>query len=45
MTIETAVLLGMGMIVLWGMIALLLALKSAKADQHVDINAELKGHP
>jgi hypothetical protein len=36
MTIEIAAFLGMGLIVLWGVIALLIALKTSKADQPVN---------
>lgn len=41
MTIETAALLGMGLIALWGMLALLLAIKSAKIkhDHNIDTGA------
>ena len=36
MTIEIAALLGMGLIALWGLIALLFAIKTAKISQHSD---------
>jgi hypothetical protein len=36
MTIEIAALLGMGLIALWGVIALLFAIKSAKHANHID---------
>jgi hypothetical protein len=36
MTIEIAALLGMGLIALWGVIALLLAIKSAKINHNID---------
>jgi hypothetical protein len=36
MTIEVAALLGMGLIAIWGLIALLLAIKSAKINHHID---------
>lgn len=36
MTIEIAALLGMGLIALWGVIALLFAIKSAKTNHHID---------
>ena len=39
MTIEIAALWGMGLIALWGVVALLLAIKSARADHHVDVGA------
>ena len=43
MTIETAALVGMGIIALWGLAALLLALKSAKANSNIDAGA-LRSH-
>jgi hypothetical protein len=36
MTIEFAALLGMGLIALWGLIALLLAIRSAKTNHNID---------
>lgn len=39
MTIEIAALLGMGLIALWGVIAFLLAIKSAKINHHIDAGA------
>jgi hypothetical protein len=36
MTMESAALWGMGLIALWGVIALLLAIKSARANQDAD---------
>ena len=36
MTIEIAALLGMGLIALWGVIALLFAIKTAKISHHID---------
>ena len=39
MTMENAALWGMGLITLWGVVALLLAIKSAKSDHHVDAGA------
>ena len=39
MTIEIAALLGMGLIALWGLIALLFAIKTAKISQHTDTGA------
>jgi hypothetical protein len=39
MTIEIAALLGMGLIALWGVIALLFAIKSAKSDHNIDADA------
>jgi hypothetical protein len=39
MTIEIAALLGMGLIALWGLIALLFAIKSAKINHHIDADA------
>ena len=38
MTIEIAVLLGMGLIALWGVVALLFAIKSAKTNHNIDTN-------
>jgi hypothetical protein len=39
MTIEIAALLGMGLIALWGVIALLLAIKSAQTNHNIDTDA------
>ncbi len=39
MTIEIAALLGMGLVALWGLIALLFAIKSAKIHHHIDTGA------
>jgi hypothetical protein len=39
MTIEIAALLGMGLIALWGLIALLFAIKSAKTNHNLDTGA------
>ncbi|CAA9892012.1 conserved hypothetical protein [Candidatus Methylobacter favarea] len=39
MTIEIAALSGMGLIALWGVIALLLAIKSAKINHKIDTGA------
>jgi len=39
MTIEIAALLGMGLVALWGLIALLFAIKSAKINHHIDTGA------
>lgn len=36
MTIEMAALLGMGLVALWGVVALLLAVKFAKTEHHID---------
>ncbi|WP_268746005.1 hypothetical protein [Methylobacter tundripaludum] len=39
MTIEIAALLGMGLVALWGLIALLFAIKLAKINHHIDTGA------
>lgn len=39
MTIIFAALLGMGLIALWGLIALMIAIKSAKINHHIDTGA------
>ncbi len=36
MTIQIAALLGMGLIALWGLVALLFAVKSAKIHHNID---------
>lgn len=39
MTIEIAALLGMGLIALWGVIALLFAIRAAKINHNTDTGA------